>query len=155
VTTHRALAAAGPAPSGPSSAASPAAPRALEELRQKELINAIKHFDVPHSAIQRAFEKDGCTCAVLREELEGLEEEKHAKENAVDIEYEPRIAELRARVRAIDDAEHPDLDREAHRASPFFRTWLIDRVLEAGPAVLHESDLAKDFVRAWRGGWRP
>lgn len=71
-----------------------------------------------------------------------------------DNETRTAYDEVKKRIQDTDRAEHPELNRQAREAIPFFHTWLVQQVrLQGGSALLEGAEVR--FTDAWMGGWRP
>lgn len=111
--------------------------------------------------ITKAFEEGGCTCHPLRKErAAALEEYIQLKSELAqkldESDVNRRLSELNKQIAETDRREHPQLDRQAEIASPFFRVWLFES-LHAGVELdlSAPEPLAKAYAAAWFDGWRP
>jgi hypothetical protein len=107
--------------------------------------------------LRKAFERAGCSCHPLRKEMEQVQAECNTLR--LELEQTPpfrHLEELNTTIAKIDRMEHPDLNRMAAQAVPFFRLWLFERLAAGNAAELGDHEgLAITYAREWLDGWRP
>lgn len=107
--------------------------------------------------LRKAFERVTCSCHPLREEMEQVQSDCNGLR--LELEQTPpfrRFTELKSKIAEIDAREHPDLNRTATQAVPFFRLWLFQRLTTGNAGELGDSgELSIAYARDWLNGWRP
>ena len=131
----------------------------VTDYRARQVQQAIKDYAASAGReIERAFETIGCSCSILRPELERLNQLCDQAE--LDLKTSPMFKKrdaLKEEIYKMDKAEHTALDAGARAAIPFFKIWLFDRMSQADvdASSMVYKDIATEFAQAWLEGWRP
>ena len=107
--------------------------------------------------LHKSFKKVGCSCHPLRDEMGQVQAE--CDRLKLELEQTPpfqRFQELRNKIGEIDANEHPNLNRMAKQAVPFFRVWLFQQLIAGNSVVLGDYEgLGITYAQDWLNGWRP
>ena len=86
-------------------------------------------------------------------EMRGFNDVEYYIRDILDVD--PQIQDLETQVRDIDREDHPKAHVVLNAAHPFFRTWLVQMVVENQTLPTESVKVAEQYAQAWLDGWRP